>query len=74
MYIYPTQAQCNFSSEELHWVSHGVLNAGNVSISPLAHSNIINWLLSSPGLSGGPYWHFTLSSPSIYICPVVNLK
>ena len=28
-YIYivgsnPTQAQCNFSSEELHWVSHGV--------------------------------------------------
>ena len=23
-YIY-TQAQCNFSSEELHWVSHGVV-------------------------------------------------
>ena len=21
----PTQAQCNFSSEELHWVSHGVV-------------------------------------------------
>ena len=31
IYIYkvvgsnPTQAQCNFSSEELHWVSHGVV-------------------------------------------------
>ena len=46
----PTQAQCNFSSEELHWVSHGVVS-GKCEY----YTNIISWLLSPPGLSGGPY-------------------
>ena len=33
-----TQAQCNFSSEELHWVSHGVVSRGSRTKSPRTKS------------------------------------
>ena len=55
----PTQAQCNFSSEELRWVSHGVVGGKRQYFTKLVHSDIISWLLSPLGLSGGPYWYFT---------------
>ena len=68
-----TQAQCNFSSEELHWVSHGVVGR-KCQYFTLAHSNIISWLLSPQRLGGWPYLYFTLTSPLILISPVANPK
>ena len=70
----PTQSQCNFSSEVLHRVSHGVVCAKCQHFILLAHSDIISWLLSPPRLSGEPYWYFTLSSSKILISPVASLK
>ena len=37
----PTQAQCNFSSEELHWVSHGVVGGKELNITHFFFQSLI---------------------------------